>query len=71
MTQRDIHPNSVSLKADRVNKSLTQREAAKELGISVYTLINYESGKSYPDVPVIKRIEELYDIPYHRIIFLE
>ena len=70
MTQKDIHPNGVSLKAARVNKGMTQEEAARNLGISVYTLINYESGKYYPDVPILKRIERLYGVPYHRIIFL-
>ncbi len=48
----------------------TQAEAAERLGISVDTLGNYERGKSYPDVPVIRKIENLYGVPYARIIFL-
>nr|DAU29930.1 MAG TPA: helix-turn-helix domain protein [Caudoviricetes sp.] len=40
------------------------------LGISEYTLINYEKGKSSPDVHVLKKIEKLYEVPYHKIIFL-
>nr|DAR78670.1 MAG TPA: helix-turn-helix domain protein [Caudoviricetes sp.] len=40
------------------------------LGISEYTLMNYEKGKSSPDVHVLKKIEKLYEVPYHKIIFL-
>lgn len=49
---------------------LKQKDAAKLLGISVDTLRNYERGKSYPDIPILKKIEELYKLPYSRIIFL-
>ena len=38
--------------------------------ISEYTLSNYEKGKTYPDVPVIKRIEKLYGVSYNQLIFL-
>ena len=47
-----------------------QGKAAKELGISTDTLRSYECGKTYPDVPMIRKIEKLYGIPYDRIIFL-
>lgn len=60
----------MTLKAARVNKGLTQKEAAESLEISLSTLSNYESGKSFPDVPVIQRIEKLYEISYNDIIFL-
>lgn len=59
----------ITLKSARVNKNLTQVEAAKKLRISVDTLSNYERGKSYPDVPVIKRMEDLYGVPYSELIF--
>lgn len=60
---------SISLKACRVNKNLTQAEAAKTLGISKETLISYEAGRTFPDVPTIKKMEELYDIKYSDINF--
>lgn len=60
---------AITLKSARVNKNLTQAEAAKKLGISTYTLSNYERGKSFPDVPTIKRIEDLYGLPYSELIF--
>jgi putative transcriptional regulator len=61
---------SITLKAARVNKNLNQKEAAKLIGISLDTLANYEKAKSFPDVPVITRIEKVYGIKYSDIIFL-
>lgn len=59
-----------TLRTAREKKQLTQEEAAKKIGISTDTLGNYERGKSYPDVPVLRRIEEVYEIPYEQLIFL-
>ena len=70
MLQNDFVENGYTLKAARVNVGLSQKEVAEKLGISEFTLINYELGKTYPDVPVLKRIEALYKVPYHKIIFL-
>ena len=60
----------LSLKMARQIRNLKQTEAASLIGISVDTLSNYERGKSYPEVPVLKRIEEVYGVPYNRLIFL-
>lgn len=60
----------VTLKMARQLAGLTQEQAAPLIGVSVDTLSNYERGKSYPDIPVLKRIEKVYGIPYHRLIFL-
>lgn len=60
----------VSLKVARELKGLKQQDAAKLIGVSTDTLGNYERGKSYPDIPVLRKIEEVYGIPYNRIIFL-
>ncbi len=65
-----VDDSTITLKAARVNKGLTQEKAAKLIGISVFTLINYEAGKSYPDVTIIKMIEKVYGIPYHKLNFL-
>ena len=59
-----------TLKTAREMRGMKQEEAAKAIGISVDTLGNYERGKSYPDVPVLRRIEEVYGVPYERLIFL-
>ena len=61
---------AITLKAARVNKGLTQKEAAKLIGVSVDALINYERGKTFPSVPTIKKVEEVYGVAYADIIFL-
>ena len=60
----------LTLKAARVNKNLTQTEAAREIGVTVDTISRYERGLSFPDVPVLKKIEEVYGVPYNELIFL-
>ena len=60
---------SITLKAARVNKEMTQIEAAEKLGIAVDTLRQYESGKTFPDVPMIRKIEDLYCVSYNDINF--
>lgn len=64
------NPVKLTLKSAREIKRLKQSEAAKLIGISTDTLGNYERGKSYPDIPILRKIEEVYEIPYDRIIFL-
>lgn len=59
-----------TLKEIRERRGYTQAEAANLIGISVDTLGNYERGKSYPDIPILRKIEKVYKIPYNRIIFL-
>lgn len=61
---------SLTLKAARVNKEMTQTTAAEKLGITEKTLSSYESGKSYPDVLMLKKMEILYDVEYKDLIFL-
>lgn len=60
----------VTLKALRVMKELTQKEVAKEIGVSVETWSNYERGKTFPDVLTIKKIEIFFDVNYNDINFL-
>ncbi|MFR1698757.1 MAG: helix-turn-helix domain-containing protein [Anaerovoracaceae bacterium] len=59
-----------TLKSAREIKGYTQEKAANMIGISPDTLSNYERGKSYPDVPVLRKIESIYGVPYNRLIFL-
>jgi transcriptional regulator with XRE-family HTH domain len=61
---------AITLKAARVNAQLTQVEAAKQLGIAVDTLRQYEAGRTFPDVPLIQKIERLYNVSYNDINFL-
>ena len=59
-----------TLKTAREMKRYTQEEAAKRIGVSVDTLGNYERGKSYPDIPVLRKIEEVYGIQCEQLIYL-
>lgn len=71
MEDKKILKNTrMTLKMAREIKGMTQEYAAKLIGVSVDTLGNYERGKSYPDIPVLRNIEKVYEIPYDRIIFL-
>ncbi|MBM6918420.1 helix-turn-helix domain-containing protein [Intestinimonas butyriciproducens] len=60
---------ALTLRAARINKGLSRQEAAKLLGVGVSTIGNYERGVSYPDVPVIRKMEQVYGIPYGEMIF--
>lgn len=60
----------LTLKAARANKRITQKQAAKLIGVSTDTLRNYEDGVTYPDVPTIKKIEQVYGVSYNDLIFL-
>jgi len=61
---------AMTLKAIRINKGLSQEEAAKQIGIGSDTLSNYERGITFPDIPVLKKIEEVYGVKYDDINFL-
>ena len=61
---------AITIKAARVNKDLTQAEAAKLLGITKDSLWNYENHRSYPDIRVVQKMVEVYGIPYDQLIFL-
>lgn len=58
-----------SLRAIRINKGETQEQAAKAIGIAVETLANYEKGVTYPDIPILKKIENHYNVDYNDIDF--
>lgn len=59
----------ISLKAARVNADLSQKEAAKLLGVSTSTLQNYEAGSTMPDILMSRKIEEVYRFPVDFIFF--
>lgn len=60
----------VTLKAARVNKGLTQEEAAKLIGVSADVISNWERQVSFPDVLQLKVIERVYGVDYQHLIFL-
>ncbi|MCB6500243.1 helix-turn-helix transcriptional regulator [Colidextribacter sp. 210702-DFI.3.9] len=60
----------ITLRAARANVAMTQREVAKQLGVTVDTVGNWERGKSFPDALQIRQIENIYHVKYDDIIFL-
>lgn len=60
----------LTLKAARVNAGYTQKDAAEKLGVSNATLCNWENGTSYPNIPQVEKICELYGVSYDYLIFL-
>lgn len=59
----------VSLKAARVNADLNLAEAASKLDVSISTVKNWESKKTFPNQPMIERICAVYAIPYDMLKF--
>jgi len=60
-----------TLRTARLVNNLTQLQASRALGISPNTLSSYENAESYPDVPMLKRMEKLYGIRYDQMMFPE
>ena len=58
----------ITLAAARVNAGLSQREAAKLLGITPETLRNYECGKQVPSWTTVKEMERIYGISADNMI---
>lgn len=60
----------ITLKAARINRNLTQAEAAQQLGVSRKTISNWEMGTTYPSVEKFMQIEEVYGLSYDELEFL-
>ena len=52
----------ISLAAARVNAELTQKELAEKCGVSESTIINWENGKSLPNVKMLGALESALGI---------
>lgn len=59
---RDQIPK-INLAAVRANVNKTQKEWAELLGVSHYTVNNWELGKSYPNAIQLRKMSELSGIP--------
>lgn len=53
----------ISIEACRVNARLTQAQLAKETGVTLNTVCNWEKGKSQPGLNQLRKISELSGIP--------
>lgn len=59
----------ISIAAARINAGLTQKEVCKTLNISKTTLVNYEKGRTVPDVIMGQKLADLYKIPIDNLKF--
>ena len=57
-------------KGARVNKGLTQKQAAELLDVSTTTLVSWEKGRTMPKVGKISALCELYGLGYDELDFL-
>lgn len=53
----------ISLAAARVNAGLTQEAAAKKMGVTKQTIINWEKGKRIPGIPEMEMLSRIYGMP--------
>lgn len=60
---------AMSLKAARVNADMTQEQAAKALGVTKGTIINYEKYRTKPSIMMSKKLAALYGCTVDDIIF--
>ena len=59
----------ITAKAARVNAGLSLDAAASALGISRYSLANYEAGVTVPKLDTVQQMETLYGIPMKHFFF--
>lgn len=60
----------ITLKNLRTSFDLTQKQAAKLVGVSEDTWRRWEKEQTFPDVPKINRIEQVFNVNYNDIVFL-
>ena len=60
----------ITLKAARVNAGMTQEEVAKKIKKSKNTIVNYENGKSTPDIETGKALAALFGCSVDDLNFL-
>lgn len=58
-----------TLRMLRASKSWTQAQAAKEIVVPTDFWGNWARKRSYPDVPNISKIEQVFNVAYDDIIF--
>ena len=59
----------VSLRAKRIDLNLSLEEASKIIGISKYSLYNYETYRTIPNIEVAKKIAKAYRVDIDNLRF--
>lgn len=60
----------ISIAAARVNAGMSQKQAAKALGVSNRTICKWEQGEAYPKADKITAMCALYKVPFDMLKFL-
>ena len=60
----------MTLKAARVNAGLTQKDVAKEVGVSNKTVCSWETGATSPNAIQVEALCGLYGVSYDNLNFL-
>lgn len=60
----------ITLEAARVNAHLRQKDAAKLIGVSAQTLLNWEKGYTSPGLEKALKLCEVYGVEIDNLIFL-
>ena len=55
----------LTLKALRVNAGFTLKKASEQLGISVVTLRSYETKKTIPNIEMLDKMLNLYNVKFN------
>ena len=55
-------------RAYRKRQKLSQKEAAKLIGVKSYQLANYETNRSEPSIRVLKDMSKVYHVTIDRLV---
>ena len=69
MSERNTSFTQISLAAARVNAKLTQKEFAEKCGVSESTVIAWETGRRFPNVNMLGKIESAVGMSLNYIRF--
>lgn len=61
-----IHEN---LRKLRLERNLTQEQAAQRLGVTRQALSGYELGRTRPDIDTLMRLSDIYEVPLDTILY--
>jgi transcriptional regulator with XRE-family HTH domain len=60
--------DNLRLKQERLNRAWRQADVARELGVSIQIVCDWEKGRKFPRRPVLIKLEELFNLS-HRQLF--
>lgn len=63
-------PEKMTLKVARAVSGISQKQLAKQIGVSASTISSWENYTSYPDARQINKILQVLNVSYSDINFL-